>query len=882
MRRWGYFFGILIVIAASCVYAARGAQPTSAASTNAIDVGLEWSGPPGINDGLPVSAVSCTSSTFCMAIGNWCWGACGIDVSTFNGNGWSEPSDTFTQDGPDSLSCTSETFCMATGYGGYYETFDGSTWSASSTFLAPPAMINGATHVSCASPLLCVAFSVVEGTVYTYNGSAWSEVPSFGTSLAIADAVSCAASSLCVVSAGDKIATFDGTTWSTTTGASFPILSCGAPSLCVGSNGNDVEVFNGSSWTDDGVVDPDGSIIAVSCSGTSYCAAVDGAGNVVQYDGTNWTVGPVVESRNYSSAPALEELSCASSTFCVAIDQDDNVFYNNDGTWTSNDTTTFDGNDPQFSCASATLCFGVDTDGEAVTFNASTWSGPGDIGLTRWGNVSCAPSSTFCMAVDDRDTGVIYDGQSWTDTPTPSSGDNFLISCPAAGSCIGMGGTNTYIYSDGTWSESSADTSDATMALSCASMSFCAATDQNGDLFTFNGTAWSMQSGVLPTEPSTTNYSPSVSCPVVGFCMAVDIYGDAITYQDGSWSVQAIGAQSHGFPEGLASVSCATTSFCVAINTGGTTVVYENSVWTQITPMGPDLNGNDAGSSVSCPTTTFCVGMDGAGLAQYLYPNTTTTTGGAIATAASPAQAVTYTATVADDAPDLIASPTGYVTFSVGSKSLCSARLSGGTASCISNATLGGSDNVSAQYSGDIYFQRSSNTSQLGIGDGLAAPIVSIITPAEGGIYGVDSTAQANYSCQPAAGTTLSSCTGPVSSGSDIGTSASDVGVHQFSVEAEDADGQTTAAATTYTIVGAPSITSFSPPKGPSGSVVTIDGTNLASATSVTLGRAAAKIVTDTASTITFDVPTGAKTGFILVTTPGGGSKSTHKFKVKR
>ena len=882
MRRWRSFLGVLVVMAATCAYAAAGATATTTAAADGTDVGLQWSGPPGLNDGVPVNDVSCVSPTFCMAIGDWFADDGGSDAMTFDGNSWSDPASALsTSIGLTSLSCTSVTFCLATGYGGNYVTFDGSTWSAPSLIVPSPSLpLKGTASVSCASPLLCVAISIAGGTVYSYDGSTWSLVPSV-TGVSGLASVSCAAPSRCVVAGDRTLATFDGTSWTSAVAGAYSV-SCGGPSLCAAVNyGNEMRTFDGSSWTDDGIVDPGNPIVTVSCSGDAYCAAVDESGNVVQYDGTSWTVGPVVESRNYSAAPALEHVSCTSSTFCVAIDENDNVFYNEGGTWTSNDTTTFDANDPQFSCASATFCVGVDTKGEAVTLDATTWSGPSPLALGAWGDVSCAPTSSFCMEVDGSDLGLIYDGQSWTPTPALSGAGISFISCPTAGSCIGMGGKNTYLYSAGSWTEASATTSDAPSYLSCASLNFCAAADENGNLFIFNGTSWSVQTGVLPSHPQT-NYVSSVSCPSAGFCMGVDTFGDAVSYEDGGWSVAPIGAEEHGFTQVVTSVSCATASFCVGVNSAGTTAVYENSEWTQIAPMGSSFFGLDSGSSVSCPTTSFCVGMDGAGLVQYLYPDATTTSGGATVTSASVAQTVTYTATVNGPASDLVAGPTGQVDFAIGSVSLCSAVVSGGTASCTSSAAPEGHDVVGAQYSGDIYHAGSAATSQLLVGNPLAPPGVTIVTPGQGAVYGVGSVVHADFSCQAAAGTTLSSCTGPVTSGAVVATSASDVGVHQFSVQAQDGDGQSTTAATSYTVVSAPHITSFSPPKGMVGSLITIGGSDLASATAATIGNKQLQIVTDTATTLTATLPPGAKTGVIRVTTPGGTARSAGRFKVKR
>jgi len=78
-----------------------------------------------------------------------------------------------------------------------------------------------------------------------------------------------------------------------------------------------------------------------------------------------------------------------------------------------------------------------------------------------------------------------------------------------------------------------------------------------------------------------------------------------------------------------------------------------------------------------------------------------------------------------------------------------------------------------------------------------------------------------------------------------------------------------------------PVILSFSPPSGPVGTQVVITGDSLKGATKVTFGGVKALIFSvDSYTQITATVPTGAKTGKIQVTTPGGTATSPTAFTV--
>jgi IPT/TIG domain-containing protein/phosphate-induced protein 1 len=93
--------------------------------------------------------------------------------------------------------------------------------------------------------------------------------------------------------------------------------------------------------------------------------------------------------------------------------------------------------------------------------------------------------------------------------------------------------------------------------------------------------------------------------------------------------------------------------------------------------------------------------------------------------------------------------------------------------------------------------------------------------------------------------------------------------------------GGTAVSAARFTVVPAPTISSFSPSSGSVGANVTINGSSFGGATSVALGSVAASFTVNSGSKITAKVPAGAVSGKWKVTTPSGAATSASTFTVK-
>ena len=301
-----------------------------------------------------LASVSCTTATFCMAVG-----------------------EQFTP------AKTSTTVAVATATSPLVEQWNGQTWSIVATPTTPPA---GWTSVSCTSPAACTATGVAtSGTpgaltyltvVAQWNGTAWSSsrLPTPATTIRLPTSVSCTGPMFCVAvgwqapiakggTTTGPTSMFDlqwnGSAWTSsvvvTPGPTHELLaesvSCATPSICVAAGAQltekgtttagesaVLEQWNGATWSPVAVpgVGVRSVLLTVDCFGPTSCvaggvtttatssstAATTSQPLVVDWNGTSWSPASLAHwtsNGGGTAEVAVTAVSCFPGVQCVAV-----------------------------------------------------------------------------------------------------------------------------------------------------------------------------------------------------------------------------------------------------------------------------------------------------------------------------------------------------------------------------------------------------------------------------------------------------------------------------------------------------------------------------------------------------------------------------------
>lgn len=259
--------------------------------------------------------LSCTSSTFCMSVGEiTTYGNSGpgsqMAYSTYDGTAWTTPTTIPTQsdDALHTVSCVSPTFCMASDGSGV-SIWNGSSWG-------PFEKISGTNGprvnaISCVSTTFCAAAGLasssgyLEGAVSLYRLGTWQPPVIVDSQSPLAD-VSCTSTDFCTaVDTWGAVVMYNGTSWTQpqelgtipTYLAAPPqpnTISCGSPTLCIMLSQGESFVWSGGTWTTAQIIDPwagpsvgpdnpYSTLVDVSCGTPTTCSVIDSANNVLTY-----------------------------------------------------------------------------------------------------------------------------------------------------------------------------------------------------------------------------------------------------------------------------------------------------------------------------------------------------------------------------------------------------------------------------------------------------------------------------------------------------------------------------------------------------------------------------------------------------------------------
>jgi hypothetical protein len=269
-------------------------------------------------------------------------------------------------------------------------------------------------------------------------------------------------------------------------------------------------------------------LLAVSCATPSFCAALDGAGDVYRFDGSRWSP-PTALGTPTGGGGDVASISCTSASFCMAVAPGSTAVVQWNGSAWSAPVEVSPVGLQGVSCVGTGFCAAVDGEGDAFEYHGSTWSrGAGD-----WGGISgiSCVNSSFCVSVSG---GIsVFDGSSWTEPDQYGVTSNFT-------------------------------------GVSCPTTSYCLAVDSLGQALQFTGT-WSAPVPLEPGAPSATGTAGApaptgVSCWAAGACVVVDSAGQAVAFEGGPSRPVSIDP-GHG----LDAVSCA-AALCVAVDAQGEAV----------------------------------------------------------------------------------------------------------------------------------------------------------------------------------------------------------------------------------------------------------------------------------------------------------------------
>lgn len=567
-----------------------------------------------------LSAVSCPTSSSCMAVGYYVdpTGRQQLFTEAWGGSSWARkvvsPPSGAVQSRLTGVSCTAATECTAVGSYGTYEgdqkplikRWDGSSWTTQAAPVPPGTTLAYLEGVSCTTATSCTAVgaygtsSVKSATFFArWNGTSWTRKASPNPSGAVRSqlhGVSCSGTTCIAVGDFSQADT--------------------APNQLFAQR------FNGTSWAVQPIAVPDGTqganLRSVSCTSATACTAVGGYATqssraaepdnplIARWDGSSWTQQPAAPPNTYVFGyTALGSVSCASATSCTAVGAKPYA-----GTGMAPLVQHWDGTSWSVQYAS-TPAGSIDAWLYGVSCLTSGCTAVGG-STTSLGRTLDAPSAT--LAERRTEAGTAWQIQRTVDAVGAGDGALNDVSCVSATWCAAVGtwfgGKSATVLAqrwNGTsWAIQSGapvDSGNAALSgVSCSAANACTAVGEatvrnrrQPLAHRWNGSSWTAQTVPTSTE-SFDNLFFAVACPSATFCIAVGRQQRAsypyeqlplVEVWDGSaWSIVSSPVPAGSVFAQLKDVACTSASACMAVGASSTT----NQ--SQATPLALRWNGS--------------------------------------------------------------------------------------------------------------------------------------------------------------------------------------------------------------------------------------------------------------------------------------------------
>jgi hypothetical protein len=355
-------------------------------------------------------------------------------------------------------------------------------------------------------------------------------------------------------------------------------------------------------------------------------------------------------------------------------------------------------------------------------------------------------------------------------TPPPVNASLTSVSCTLPGDCVAGGyyhvsptDSQPFLATEtgGSWGQAQPVTGMTTLSpsgiatlrsVSCGGTGDCAATGTYQTLSTGyytwvadeSGGSWSPAQQLSAPAASSRSIPESLSCSQA-HCALAGQYTPVSTghykafvasYISGTWTAQDVPGVATGALSSAMTVSCGAPGYCTAggfyypVGSGINKAFLANDVngtWTSSQDVAglPTANTGAGINDLSCTTPGYCTAAVALGTLMFTVTEATAAT----ATLQPSAPTMTYGDEEADTLTTTVASvaggtPTGMVTVTDGTVTVCQITLANGTGSCAVPATAlpVGTDQLTATYKGDANYAAVSSTASVTVVPATSSP----------------------------------------------------------------------------------------------------------------------------------------------------------------